>query len=240
MMIGCLLLTIFVSLSCCVHTLEHIQYPMTDLKQKLKKAASALLQNAQSLLPKFTFDWEVLTDSLEGYIDARFTLIKIELRELLSQMAEKMAIGLVIILLGGIALMLFSIGLSLMLNHFTDSQYAGFLIVAFMYTLGAAAVGYYAKQKFFPDNEDTKDKKYKEKQSNGTQSSVNMATATGAAVVASSDIDNPDWHDKWDLMPEQPEPSHEQSISSPDHGHADQTQGHIDNTTHHTDDSHHH
>jgi hypothetical protein len=189
---------------------------MIDLKHKLKIAATALLQNAQGLLPKFSFDWEVLTSSVEGYLDARFVVLKIEIREMLTQVAERMAIGLVIILLGGIALMLFSIGLSLLVNELTDSRYAGFLVVALMYCIGAAAVGMYAKRKYF----DIPNQAKSETDASTLDASRPDAVIAGAASAALT-TEPIDWQDKWDLMPDPVEGDAQSSVSD-NHDHLTQ------------------
>jgi uncharacterized membrane protein YqjE len=123
---------------------------MPDLKQKIKAASALLLQNLQNLVPKFSFDWPVLTSSLEGYIEARMALFKLELKEMLSGFAERLILGIAILSLVSLAVLMFSLGLALLINHYVGNQFTGFLAVAGFYLVGAGAIGWYAWQKFGP------------------------------------------------------------------------------------------
>ena len=129
---------------------------MQNLKEKLSTLASKLLKNTQGLMPSFNFDWSTFTDSLEGYVEARLAIIKLELKEALTDFTQRLAYGAIILLLASLALMLFSIGASMMLNKLTDSQYAGFLIMAGLYIAAAFGITMYAKYRIFGPKEDEK------------------------------------------------------------------------------------
>lgn len=122
-----------------------------QIKAKLSTVASQLLRNMQGLVPKFSFDWGLFADSFEGYLDARFTILKLEIKEMLAHTARRIAVGMVIIMLGTLAMFLFSLGMALLINEATSSPYWGFLIVAFVYLLIAAGLGIYAKEVLFKD-----------------------------------------------------------------------------------------
>lgn len=122
---------------------------MQDLKQKLSNVASNLLRNMQGLMPRFNFDWATFADSLEGYLDARFTILKLELKESLNQFAKQLAYGAIIMVLLTLALILLTIGVVQLLNVATGSPYAGMFIVGGVYLVAALGIGYYAQQNIF-------------------------------------------------------------------------------------------
>lgn len=125
----------------------------TDLKNRLSTAARGLLTNLQGLVPKFSFDWSVFAASLEGYIDARFALLKLEIQQALNKFMRKLMIGLTMLILLSMGFIFLSIGLIQLINTVLESAFAGYLIVAGLFILIAGIIGYSFKDELMPQDE---------------------------------------------------------------------------------------
>lgn len=125
----------------------------SDLKNRLSTAARGLLTNLQGLVPKFSFDWSVFAASLEGYIDARFALLKLEIQQALNKFMRKLMIGLTMLMLLSMGFIFLSIGLIQLINTVLESAFAGYLVVALLFILIAGFIGFKFKDELMPAQE---------------------------------------------------------------------------------------
>jgi len=72
-------------------------------------------------------------ESLSGYLEARVALIKIEIREEVARVVSHGLMVALILLLGLLFLVFFSIGLAVYLNGFFATPFAGYWIVSGLY-----------------------------------------------------------------------------------------------------------
>ncbi|HWA34647.1 MAG TPA: phage holin family protein [Cyclobacteriaceae bacterium] len=76
---------------------------------------------------------DTLVSSLTGYVEARFELLKAEVREDVSKAIAKSLTIVAMLLIGFMLLVFFSIGLAYFFNQYFEDTYAGFWIVAGIY-----------------------------------------------------------------------------------------------------------
>ena len=78
---------------------------------------------------------ELLIDRAKSYAETRFDLLKLKTIDKSSSFLSLLIAMLVIILIGFIALMLFSVGIALLLGNWLGGSYYGFFIVAGLYLI---------------------------------------------------------------------------------------------------------
>jgi hypothetical protein len=74
-----------------------------------------------------------IVGTLTGYVEARFDLLKAEIREDVSRAVAKSLTIIAMLLVGFMFLVFFSIGLAYFLNRYFEDTFAGFWIVAGIY-----------------------------------------------------------------------------------------------------------
>ena len=74
-----------------------------------------------------------IVSTLTGYVEARFDLLKAEIREDVSRAVAKSLTIVAMLLVGFMFLVFFSIGLAYFLNRYFEDTFAGFWIVAGIY-----------------------------------------------------------------------------------------------------------
>lgn len=72
-------------------------------------------------------------ESLTGYLEARIKLIRIEIKEEISESLARLIVFLLIGIFAIIAFVLISIGLSLWLGSLVESTFAGFFMLSLFY-----------------------------------------------------------------------------------------------------------
>ena len=83
-------------------------------------------------LAKF-FKLDSLKENLTGYVDARVQLLKLEVREDIAKVVTRALVFSVIIFLGSLFIIFFSLGLSIFINQYFKQSYTGFWIVGGFY-----------------------------------------------------------------------------------------------------------
>ncbi len=86
---------------------------------------------AESILKLLKLD--SLVGSLTGYVEARFELLKTEIREDVSKVIAKSLTTVAMLLVGFMFLVFFSIGLAYFFNRYFEDTFAGFWTVAGIY-----------------------------------------------------------------------------------------------------------
>ncbi len=79
------------------------------------------------------FDLEKLIDTFTGFLETKIELIKLDAREELTGLVAKALVFFVLMLLGLMAMIFLSFGLSTVLNVYLESRYLGYLIVGVIY-----------------------------------------------------------------------------------------------------------
>ncbi|MDB4447778.1 phage holin family protein [Roseivirga sp.] len=79
------------------------------------------------------FDFDKLVETLTGYLETKIELLKLDAKEELSGFIAKSLIFLFVLVFAFLTLLLFSLGLSSVLNSYLGSSYLGFLIVGVIY-----------------------------------------------------------------------------------------------------------
>lgn len=77
-----------------------------------------------------------LKEALSDYVKVKTALLKLELKEHISDALAKLVAYIIILLIASIVLLFLSIGIALLINHVLSSQaYVGFVIVAGFYLI---------------------------------------------------------------------------------------------------------
>lgn len=79
------------------------------------------------------FDLNKIIDTFTGFLETKIELMKLDAKEELSGLIAKALIFLFVFVLAFLTLLLFSLGLSSVLNSYFGSSYLGFLIVGVIY-----------------------------------------------------------------------------------------------------------
>lgn len=91
---------------------------------------------------------EALFQNVEGLIETRIQLFKLELQEQIAQQIKKAVIAGIGILFAVMCLIILSIAFALWIGSFAKSHFTGFLIVGGLYMLGATAVYFVYQSKY--------------------------------------------------------------------------------------------
>ncbi len=79
------------------------------------------------------FDLEKLIDTFTGFLETKIELIKLDAKEELSGLIAKALVLFMLMLLGLMAMIFLSFGLSTVLNAYLKSSYLGYIIVGVIY-----------------------------------------------------------------------------------------------------------
>lgn len=120
-----------------------------EIKEKLNQAAKGLLNNVSGMVPRFSFDWGILASSLEGYLDARFAILRLEFKEMMAKVVERLIFGIGLLIAGSMALIFLSVGLAFWLNDLLGNQYGGWLIMGTIFLIATGSIAYLAKNRLF-------------------------------------------------------------------------------------------
>jgi cytochrome c biogenesis protein CcdA len=86
-----------------------------------------------------------LVDNLYKYVHTNIEITKIEVQERIEDASKKAVIAGVLALTGAIFLVFFFITIALILNHFLESNFMGFLIVTLILSIVMGVVFYFTK-----------------------------------------------------------------------------------------------
>ena len=86
------------------------------------------------------FEIDKLVASIQGYVETKVELVKLDAKEELSSWVAKLTVLFFLVLSTIMALMFFSFGLAVFLNFLLQSSVWGYLIVGFLYSLILALV----------------------------------------------------------------------------------------------------
>ncbi len=81
------------------------------------------------------FKLDSLKENLTGYVDARVQLLKLEVREDMAKVMTRTLVFGVILFLGFLFVIFFSLGLALFINQYFHESYMGFWIVGSFYLI---------------------------------------------------------------------------------------------------------
>lgn len=76
-----------------------------------------------------------IKEKIEGYIETRIELIKLETQEQLTKFIFQVAKSLILFIIGAIAVFFISLTIAMGINQGLESRYAGFLFMSVFYTL---------------------------------------------------------------------------------------------------------
>lgn len=94
------------------------------------------------------FKLDKLTEHITGYVETEIELLKLEIREKTEEFLQKIIILAIAGVFIFLFLILFSVGLSLLLNNVLESNYLGFFIISFFYVFLSAILIIRKKNKF--------------------------------------------------------------------------------------------
>jgi cytochrome c biogenesis protein CcdA len=92
-----------------------------------------------------------IKENIEGYIETRIELIKLETQEQLTKFISQIAKSLILFIIGAMVVFFLSVALAMGINQGFDSWYAGFLFMAGFYLLIFIIVYIYKDSKFVND-----------------------------------------------------------------------------------------
>ena len=86
------------------------------------------------------FDIDRLLASLQGYIETKVELVKLDAKEELQSVIAKLLVLGILVILGLLTVLFLSFGIAYFLNDLLDSNIWGFAIVGVLYLLGSILV----------------------------------------------------------------------------------------------------
>lgn len=94
------------------------------------------------------FDFDKLLDSLSGYLETKIELIKLDIESEVHKIVAKAIIILLVASTISLAVILLSVGLSMLLNTTLKSDYLGFILVSGLYVLVGLVI-YFRREQIF-------------------------------------------------------------------------------------------
>lgn len=93
-------------------------------------------------------DFDKLLDSLSGYLETKIELIKLDIESEVHKIVAKAIIILLVASTISLAVILLSVGLSMLLNTTLKSDYLGFILVSGLYVLVGLVI-YFRREQIF-------------------------------------------------------------------------------------------
>lgn len=84
---------------------------------------------------KYLFNFDHLIDHLVGFVETRLDILKLDFKEESVRVLARLITIAVIVLLGTLFFIFFSVALAIFLNQLMDSAYMGFIILAAFFFL---------------------------------------------------------------------------------------------------------